>query len=85
MSALFDAHCTSCHGATAPAGNYRTDSAGGLLGAGTDATPNLVAGDPMSLIVRKCKPGNSMFVAGNLTDLDYEVIRNWVVDYRARP
>ncbi|MEP7027137.1 MAG: hypothetical protein ABI960_00950 [Candidatus Eisenbacteria bacterium] len=85
MSALFDTHCTSCHGASAPAGSYRTDSLAGLRGSGLDATPNLIIGDPNSLVVRKCKPGNSMFTAGNLTDLDFESIRDWIVDYRARP
>ncbi len=82
---LFDSRCSPCHGASQAAGNYRTDSYAALFGTGTDATPNLIAGNPNCLLVRKCRPGRSMWNAGGLSYLDFEMILNWVVSYGARP
>ena len=84
-SALFDARCSGCHGSASAGGGYRTDSYAGLLGGGADATPDLIAGDPNCLLVRKCKPRASMFELGGLSDLDYEMLKNWVESYQARP
>ncbi len=84
LSELFDSRCSSCHGASQAAGNYRTDSYDGLFGGGTDATPNLIAGNPNCLLVRKCRPGRSMWNAGGLSYLDFEMILNWVASYGAR-
>lgn len=81
---LFAGHCSSCHGAARAEGSYRTDSYLALHGGGTNATPNLIAGDPNCLLVVKTKPDNSMFRRGNLTFLDSEMIHNWVVSYQAR-
>ena len=81
---LFDSRCSSCHGASQAAGNYSTDSYDGLFGAGTDATPNLIAGNPSCLVIRKCRPGRSMWDAGQLSYLDFEMILNWVASYGAR-
>ena len=66
-------------------GSYRTDSYDALLGGGSDAQPNLVASDPNCLILRRSRPRNSMFDLGRLDYLDYEVLKNWVVSYQARP
>ena len=85
LKELFDSHCTSCHGPTVAEGGYRTDSYDALLGDGSDARPNLVPSDPNCLIVRRCRPRNSMFNLGRLDYLDYEVLKNWVVSYQARP
>lgn len=85
LKEFFDARCTSCHGPARADGSYRTDSLSGLMGGGSNATPNLVAGDPNSLLIRKCKPHNSMYNLANLTYFDFELIRNWVVSYNARP
>ena len=85
VRALLDAHCSGCHGPARADGNYRTDSYAGLEGGGTNATPNLIPGDPNCLLVRKCKPRNSMFDLGGLSDLDYEILKNWVESYSARP
>lgn len=84
MQSLFDARCSACHGAAQAAGNYRTDSYAALFGSGTDATPNLVAGNPNCLLVRRCAPGRSMWDAGRLDDLDFRMINNWVASYGAR-
>jgi hypothetical protein len=84
VRALLDARCTSCHGPSQPAGNYRTDSYAALFGNGSNSTPNLIASDPTCLLVRKCKPRNSMFDLARLTYLDYEILINWVTSYGAR-
>lgn len=85
MRAWFGAYCNACHGATRQSGSYRTDSYAGLFAGGTNSTPNVIAGDPKCLTVVKCKPHNSMFNAANLTYFDYELIKNWVESFSARP
>jgi len=84
MRAWFDSNCDRCHGAAQQDGSYRTDSYAALLGGGTNATANVIPGDPMCLTVVKCKPHNSMFNAANLTYFDYELIKNWVESFNAR-
>ena len=84
LRALFETHCSSCHNANRADGSYRTDSYAALLGGGTNATPNLVVGDPACLLVRKSRPRNSMFDLGGLSYLDYELLQNWVASYSAR-
>ena len=44
-----------------------------------------VPGLALSILVVKTKPSNSMFRLGNLTFLDSDIVRNWVVSYQARP
>lgn len=85
MQAFFNDRCSSCHGASRTEGSYRTDTYAGLLGGGTNSTPNVIAADPTCLTVRKCKPHNSMFNAADLTYFDYELIANWVTNFNARP
>ena len=84
MKALFDAHCSSCHDAANASGSYRTDSYAALFGPGTSPTANVIAGNPNSLLVVRCKPGNSMYRDGNLEYLDYLNVLNWIVGYAAR-
>lgn len=84
MRDLFDSRCSSCHGASQAAGSYRTDSHVALFGTGTDATANVIAGDPNCLTLRKCRPGRTMWNAGQLDYLDFEMLLNWVVSYGAR-
>ena len=85
MRDWFDSRCSSCHGSTRQEGSYRTDSYGALFGGGTNATPNVIAGDPRCLTVVKCKPHNSMFIRANLTYFDYELVKNWVESFASRP
>lgn len=85
LKPLFDARCNSCHGPARADGSYRTDTLAGLSGNGVDSMPNLVPGDPTCLLVKKCKPQNSMYNLGGLTYFDFEMIRNWVTSYDARP
>ncbi len=81
---LLDTHCTRCHDAANAGGNYRTDTYAGLLDNGSSAPANLIPGDPNCLLIRRCKPRNSMFIQGGLSYLDFEMIRNWIVSYAAR-
>ena len=81
---LFDSRCSSCHGAAQAAGGYRTDSYAALFGNGTDTTPDVIAGNPACLLLRKCRPGRSMWDAGRLSYFDFEILLNWVVSYGAR-
>lgn len=78
-------HCNACHGPDRRDGNYRTDSLAELRGGGTNSTPNLIAGNAGCLLIRKTKPQNSMFTLGRLTFLDAEILKSWVVGYRAAP
>jgi len=84
LKALLDQHCSACHGSAQADGSYRTDSYAALFRNGTDGTPNLIANDPTCLTVRRSKPRNSMFDLGNLSYLDFEILRNWVTSYAAR-
>ncbi len=82
---LFAAHCDRCHGATRADGSYRTDGFVALKGNGTDGAPNLIAGDPTCLIIRRSRPLRTMFDLGGMSYLDFEILLNWVVSYGARP
>ena len=82
---LFASHCDRCHGAARSEGSYRTDGYAALKGGGTDPTPNLVAGDPNCLLLRRSRPLKSMFDLGGMSYLDFEVLLNWVASYGARP
>jgi len=85
LAQLFDIHCNACHGPKRTSCSYRTDSYSALFGAGTSPTPNLIAGNPRCLLAVKTKPRNSMFIQGNLSYLDSDIILNWIVNYSARP
>lgn len=85
IAPLFADRCNACHGPSRAEGAYRTDSRNALYGAGTDATPDLIEGNPSSILVRKTRPGRSMYLAGGLEPLDADIVQNWVVNYLARP
>ena len=85
MQALFDSRCSACHNGSRADGSYRTDSYAALFGNGITPPADVIAGDPKCLTVVKCKPRNSMFNAADLSYLDFEMIRNWVEVYSARP
>ncbi len=55
---LFAAQCTSCHAGDTPAGSYALDTYEHALGGGSDATPNLIAGDGTSLLLTKLASGD---------------------------
>lgn len=63
--------CTSCHG---DAGRYSLESYRDSLGAGTDAVPNVVAGDASSALVDYCRRGH-----GGIGAADTDVIERWIL------
>ncbi|MFH1699545.1 MAG: hypothetical protein ABIE07_03065 [Candidatus Zixiibacteriota bacterium] len=79
MKEIFDLKCAACHGAVVN-GNYNLDSFEGILGGGTDSTPNVIAGDSLSMLIQKILPGGNM-----RQNLDPESILladsiiNWIV------
>ena len=75
------AFCAGCHAKANPDGGYRTDSYQGLLGAGKDAVPNVIAGDANSLLVLYMAPApgkDHKGVSAAVPGLG-ELVRNWVV------
>lgn len=84
LRAVFADRCDRCHGESAPGGGYRTDSLAGLTGPGSDATANLLPGNPASLLIRRTAPARSMYDKANLTWLESQMIADWIVSYRAR-
>ncbi len=86
---LLSRRCDMCHGASAPAGGYRTDSYASLFEFGSDsaaANPirNLVPGKARSTIVVRTTPRHSMFSRAHLSYEESQLILNWVVTYQAR-
>jgi len=70
-------YCNGCHGDANAPGNYHTDTYAGLLGNGSDNTPNVIPGNANSLLVQYMlnnhKNVNTVF-PGFPT-----VVRDWVV------
>ncbi len=81
MKNIFDANCAValCHAAGASV--YDLSSHPGILGGGSDATPNAVAGDSASLLVQSLLPGGLMrgYLGVDSVMLADSLI-NWVVD-----
>ncbi len=77
MKPMFDASCITCHGSTSPSGNYSLATYAGVLGNGSDATPNAIPGDANSLIITKIQSGHSSW-ASDATKL--ELLIQWVVE-----
>lgn len=77
MKPLFDASCLTCHGSASPSGNYSLATYAGVLGNGSDATPNAIPGDANSLIITKIQSGHSSW-AGDATKQD--LLIQWVVE-----
>jgi predicted CxxxxCH...CXXCH cytochrome family protein len=76
---LLGARCSSCHSGAAPAGRYATGTYLEALGAGTDAAPNVVAGDDASRLLAVLDPATADAVHRPVSDVFVEV-RAWVVD-----
>jgi hypothetical protein len=73
---LLDARgCLDCHGGS---GAYSLESYSATLGFGTDGVPNVVPGDPTSLLIVYCDQGHyDMPAADTLT------VISWIVDWNA--
>lgn len=77
---FLDAACaTTCHSAANHFGSYDLSSYssgafGGVLGNGTDATSNAIAGDPNSLLITKLAGGHQ-----SVSQPNQDMIYQWVV------
>ncbi len=81
MKPLFDASCaiSGCHAGSSPMGNYNLSSYAGVLGNGSDGTPNVIAGDSASLIITKVKNGTH-FAWNTPTDqYKIDLLIQWIV------
>ncbi|HNC49637.1 MAG TPA: hypothetical protein PLH27_11650 [bacterium] len=58
IKAVLDEGCASCHSGGSPSGSYILSTYAGVLGNGSDATPNAIPGDSTSLIILKLKSGH---------------------------
>src|SRR4051812_31222545 len=56
---LLGDRCLSCHSGASAAGQYDTGSYAGVLGAGTDAVPNAIGGDPGSRLLSAVDPASA--------------------------
>lgn len=74
----FTERCQRCHTGAAPAGSYRTGSYTEVLGGGSDAVPNAIAGDAGSRLLAVLDPATVDDVHRPFGDLFPEV-RDWVV------
>lgn len=68
--------CLDCHGSS---GAYSLESYSAALGFGSDSTPNVIPGDPLSLLIIYCEQGHE----GMTAEATLDVI-GWVVDWQAR-
>jgi ubiquinol-cytochrome c reductase cytochrome b subunit len=81
---VLNANCAGCHGATAPDGNYSVTSHAGVLGVGTDSTPNVTTGQPDSSLIYQRITGAAtpqMPLGGvPLDTVESGTVRNWIAD-----
>jgi predicted CxxxxCH...CXXCH cytochrome family protein len=75
---LFADRCQGCHSGAAPAGQYQTDSYAGVLGGGSDATPDAIAGDPTSRLLATLDPTTADEVHRAVSAV-FQDVRTWVV------
>lgn len=68
--------CRRCHG---DRGAYSLESFEGVMGPGSDDVPNVIPGDPDSLLIDYCRDGHQ-----GLTYPDALTILSWVVEFDAR-
>jgi predicted CxxxxCH...CXXCH cytochrome family protein len=75
----FTDRCQSCHAGASPAGSYGTGSYTEVLGGGSDAVSNAIAGDASSRLVTTLDPTTSDSIHRGFADL-FPDVRDWVVD-----
>lgn len=68
--------CLSCHGSS---GSYSLQTYDAAFGNGSDQIPNVIPGNPLSLLVQYAEQGHR-----GITAASAEVIHRWVVDGQAR-
>ncbi len=68
--------CTDCHGG---AGGYSVETYGAALGFGSDGVPNVLPGDPTSVLAIYCEQGHY-----DLPYTDALTVIAWIVEWDAR-
>ena len=70
-----DVNCAAvCHSAATHYGNYDMSTYAGVLGNGSDGTPNAIAGNPSSLLITKLAEGHA-----GVSQPNQDLIYQWVV------
>jgi hypothetical protein len=72
---IMRARCTRCHGTE---GAYSLESYSAAFGFGRDATPNIVPGDPTSLLAQYAEQGHEGIPAAEAL-----IVVEWIVDWNA--
>lgn len=75
ISPIMGARCTRCHGTQ---GAYSLESYQAALGFGRDAIPNILPGNPLSLLLQYCEQGHEGIGAAEAL-----LVVEWVVDWNA--
>ncbi|MBL7959091.1 hypothetical protein JNL27_02520 [bacterium] len=71
---ILDGSCIGCHSSGLMLGSYNLSSYAGVLGNGTDATPNAIPGDANSLLITKLAGGHQ-----SVSQPNQDMIFQWVV------
>ena len=79
MKPLFDASCIVCHSGGSPSGNYNLSTYAGILGNGSDATPNAIAGNANSLIITMVSAMNHFAWNTPADQAKIDLLVQWVV------
>lgn len=78
----FGEHCQECHSGPVAAGKYDLTSYQGALGTGTDATPDVIAGDASSRLLTTLDSAAAEDVHAGFPEV-LTLARRWVVDCKA--
>ncbi|MGQ9630769.1 MAG: endolytic transglycosylase MltG [bacterium] len=81
---ILDLRCSRCHNASTREGNYDLSDYNGILGPGSDITPNVIPGDGSSLLLTFEHPKGVLPEEDSLTPDELAIMRRWIVDYRAK-
>jgi hypothetical protein len=72
--------CRSCHGGQNVQGAYSLDTYEAALGFGTDNVPNIIPGDPDSLLAQYCAEGHN-----GISAPDALIVITWIANWNAQP
>ena len=78
---VIQARCVSCHSGEAAAAGYDMYTYNGVLGGGSDATPNAIAGEPASAVLEAVRPGLAAGPHATLSDV-HALLEEWTVQCR---
>ncbi len=82
LEARVGERCVSCHGGAAPAGTYDLSSYLGAMGGGSDAVPNVLAGDGSATLLAYLDPSTADETHKEAGKTLLSDLRRWNVDCR---